>query len=282
MAEALISHPLGIDTSDATATENDILKDVTAYTANGKVEGTIPVLNRHYDMGFDSPIYSVIDGKPAWRKSNDEFTYIGSSSTWDSGGYITPGTAVEIVSPVADFTEEFEITSDKIAKGQSIMGVEGSANIIPKGNIVFTPVTHMSMINLDGGTHISVSETLVLNKTLSSINVRYNTIYNIQLAGIYSQSGDKEWYGAYEIATSNLSKGEVIDFSPLDSDFAIEQSFVFSAPNGYFDSVDITAKNFRINENGELLVDVDIVYGTQITTTYYGIYLLFYAIADRR
>lgn len=281
MADALISHSFGIDTSDATATENDILKEVTAYTAKGKVEGTIPILNRNYDLGFDSIIYSVTDGVPAWRKSNDEFIYIGGSSTWDSGGYITPGTAVEILAPVADFIETFEITSDKIVEGQSIMGVEGSANIIPNGNIVFTPVTHMDMIVLNG-THTSVSETLVLNRNLSSINARYNTIYNIQLAGIYSQSGVSEWLGPYDIVTSNMSKGEIMDFSPLDFNFAIEQSYVFNAPNGYVDEVNITANNFRINENGELLVDVEITYGTQIETTYYGIYLLFYAIADRR
>ena len=130
MADALISYSFGIDTSDATATENDILKDVTAYTANGKVEGAIPVLNRNYDMGFDSIIYSVTDGKPAWIKSDGGFTHIGGSSIWESGGYITPGTAVDIYSPVADFIEKFEITSDKIVEGQSIMGVEGSAKAI--------------------------------------------------------------------------------------------------------------------------------------------------------
>lgn len=141
MANALILHSFGTDTSDATATENDILKDVTAYTAKGKVEGTIPILNRNYDIGFDSIVYSVTDGLPAWRKSNDKFTHIGGSSIWESGGYITPGTAVEIFSPVADFIEKFEITSDKIAEGQNILGVEGIAKIatdIPSGSQTFT------------------------------------------------------------------------------------------------------------------------------------------------
>ena len=43
LASTIETVPTGTSTSDATATADDILKDKTAYTASGKVTGTIEI-----------------------------------------------------------------------------------------------------------------------------------------------------------------------------------------------------------------------------------------------
>ena len=49
----------GIDTSDATATSNDILLDKTAYANGEKIVGTIPTYNNEHENGYVQTINSL-------------------------------------------------------------------------------------------------------------------------------------------------------------------------------------------------------------------------------
>ena len=61
VANAIENIESGIDTSDATAIANDILQGKTAYTAEGKVEGTIETYNGENDIGAVGSLKKLLD-----------------------------------------------------------------------------------------------------------------------------------------------------------------------------------------------------------------------------
>lgn len=52
MSNEILSISAGLDTSDATATSNDILLGKTAYVGTGKVQGIIPTYDGSYENGI--------------------------------------------------------------------------------------------------------------------------------------------------------------------------------------------------------------------------------------
>lgn len=72
----------GTDTSDATATASDILQGKTAYTANGKVEGTIEIYNGENEGGVVGG-GTIKEGTTVPNNTNKEvdFIYFNKSKT---------------------------------------------------------------------------------------------------------------------------------------------------------------------------------------------------------
>lgn len=166
----------GTDTSDATATSDDILSGKTAYGADGKLTGTIKskasadvtfsgptvtVPAGHYPSVVQKSIQTVEQGTPSISVSSLGLITATASqeSGYVSGGEksntlqlqvqtpigIRPGTSEKVVVPANRYTTgdvtvagDANLISSNIKSGVSIFGVSGSAEVLdtPTARIV--------------------------------------------------------------------------------------------------------------------------------------------------
>lgn len=114
-----------VDTSDANATDNDLVENTSAYVNGVKINGTI------YDQRNESGFYSfsniAVSDNPDTENIEIE-AEIELSSVGYSSVVFDANTKMGCDVPYSDIASTIELNSDIIVQGNTILGVEGTFN----------------------------------------------------------------------------------------------------------------------------------------------------------
>lgn len=109
----------GIDTSDATATANDILETKTAYVDGRKIEGVVPVTDL-----LTHPTNEVIN-QSELNQVVIKSTEIANTTAIGQGGQM------EIMTTYSKLADAINLTADQIVAPNNVLGVDGSV-VVPE------------------------------------------------------------------------------------------------------------------------------------------------------
>lgn len=113
----------GVDTSDATATSDDIVKNKTAYVNGEKVTGNLKDYRTSGEEAVVDYQISVEKNEPAAGYGNPTLEIVGQSM---SNGVIGLGAQVRAKADYNNVATAIALTPEKIVKGNTILGIEGT------------------------------------------------------------------------------------------------------------------------------------------------------------
>lgn len=160
VANAIENIESGIDTSDATANANDILKGKTAYTTDGKVEGTIETYNGENDVGAVRSLKKLLDHI---KTTYYMFSKVYNANSWayqSLVGYIDYNDTENVVTMANMFYENIPLK--EIPLFNTSNNTTMSAMFYSCNNLLNVPAFNTSKVT-------SMSETFVNCSSLTSI-----------------------------------------------------------------------------------------------------------------
>lgn len=107
----------GIDTSDATATANDIVINKTAYVNGQKIEGVIPIAEY---------VTADPDTVQATEYSDLDLIIMEGKYGYEENRIIVKETNISVALERSMLANVLGITPDKVANGKYILGVKGT------------------------------------------------------------------------------------------------------------------------------------------------------------
>lgn len=126
----------GIDTSDATATVNDIVKDKTAYVNGEKITGVVSEVKADSSIGgsYDGPRYDNLTNT-IYIEYNEDVDIYYFKYDIKNDTVLRQGAKVNYQMRRSGLRDYFEVSTEKIKSGEQIMGVTGSFGIeyMPNG-----------------------------------------------------------------------------------------------------------------------------------------------------
>lgn len=124
----ILSIEAGIDTSDATAKASDLILNKTAYVNGEKIIGSLKDYRGSGEEAVINYQMSVETNEPSPGTGNPTLEIIGQSMTT---GVIGLQAQVRAKAGYSEVAKAIGLTADKLTKGNTILGIEGTAEVGP-------------------------------------------------------------------------------------------------------------------------------------------------------